>query len=91
MRSSVLAIFEATLSKRLESTARRTPSKVRSAPLAVSFLATVPVSLYVCPFISTIRLPFAERTTDAPGSMTTVVKLDSTIAGPSTRSPAAIA
>ena len=60
-------------------------------PLAVSFLATVPVSLYVCPFISTIRLPFAERTTDAPGSMTTVVKLDSTIAGPSTRSPAAIA
>ena len=38
-----------------------------------------------------IKFPFAERTTDAPGSMTTVVKLDSTIAGPSTRAPEAIA
>ena len=44
VRSSVLAIFEATLSKRLESTASRTPSKVRSAPLAVSLLATVSLS-----------------------------------------------
>ena len=45
VRRRVLAIFEATLSKRLESTASRTPSKVRPAPIAALFLATVPFSL----------------------------------------------
>ena len=46
VRSRVFAIFEATLSKRLESTASRTPSKLRSVPFAVSFLATAPYSLF---------------------------------------------
>ena len=86
VRSSVLAILAQMASIRLLTIAICTPSSVPSALRVSVFVATA-----CLPGQGVIRrLPEGRRSALAPGSITTVVKDDSMIAGPATVSPGPI-